>query len=96
MRSTGSSKDLHSIATLDSTSRFSAWRWTSVILSTRVEFKRLSMRISCGGDDGILAKRDLNELVRATLGRKSTADDTDLLCEAFRGMESVISREVRR
>jgi mediator of RNA polymerase II transcription subunit 12 len=60
----------------------------------RVEFKRLAIRIDAGGEDGSDARKSLNELVHATLDRECTADDTDLLCEAFRGMESVVAEEV--
>ena len=81
------------IASLDSSARFSAWRWTSVVLSMRVEFKRLAIQIE-NGEDSNQARQTLKELVHTTLDRDSTADDTDLLCETFRGIESVAAQEI--
>ena len=88
-----STEKLHAIATLESSTRFSAWRWTSIVLGMRVEFKRLALRIE-NGDDATEARATLNQLVHATLDREASADDTDLLCEAFRGMETVAAQEI--
>lgn len=90
---TATSAKMDTIASLDSSSRFSAWRWTSIVLGMRVEFKRLALRIE-NGDNAAEAKQTLNRLVHATLDREATADDTDLLCEAFRGIEHVAAQEI--
>jgi mediator of RNA polymerase II transcription subunit 12 len=71
----------------------SDWNWTSIVLSMRVEFKRLALRIE-NGDDAAEARNTLNQLVHATLDRETNADDTDLLCETFRGIEPVAAQEV--
>jgi len=88
-----SNEKLHAIATLESSTRFSAWRWTSIVLGMRVEFKRLALRIE-NGDDAAEARATLNQLVHATLDREASTDDTDLLCEAFRGMERIAAQEI--
>ncbi|WWD21578.1 hypothetical protein CI109_106064 [Kwoniella shandongensis] len=81
------------LPTFDTSARFSAWRWTRIVLEMRVEFKGLATRIA-NQDDVADAKQTLNKLVHATLDRDTTADDTDLLCEAFRGMDSVVTQEI--
>ena len=60
----------------------------------RVEFKRLAMRIRSGEavED---AYRALKHLVHETLDRETSADDTDLLCETFAGLDSLVAHEVR-
>ncbi|WVF69703.1 hypothetical protein IAT40_004482 [Kwoniella sp. CBS 6097] len=78
---------------LDNNARFSAWRWTRIVLEMRVEFKGLAMRIA-NGEDVADARQTLNRLVHATLDRETTADDTDLLCEAFGGMDAVVTQEI--
>ncbi|KAK4684962.1 hypothetical protein P7C73_g5195, partial [Tremellales sp. Uapishka_1] len=88
----GSSSDT-ALPSLNSMSRFSAWRWTRIVLEMRVEFKRLAMRIQTG-DAPEEARQALVLLVRASIDRESTADDTDLLCEAFRGIEPVVTQEI--
>nr|KIR49643.1 hypothetical protein I312_00731 [Cryptococcus bacillisporus CA1280] len=77
----------------DTSARFSAWRWTRVVLEMRVEFKALTMRIA-EGQNVAEAKQTLNQLVHATLDRETTADDTDLLCEVFRGVDSMVTQEI--
>ncbi|WVR04690.1 hypothetical protein IAU60_001701 [Kwoniella sp. DSM 27419] len=77
---------------LDTNARFSAWRWTRIVLEMRVEFKGLASRIA-NGEDVAEARQTLNRLVHATLDRETTADDTDLLCEAFGGMDTVVTQE---
>jgi len=67
--------------------------WTSIVLGMRVEFKRLALRIE-NGEDAAEARHTLNQLVHATLDREASADDTDLLCEAFRGIESIAASEI--
>ncbi len=63
------------------------------MLEMRVEFKRLTMRIQSG--EGVAAARQtLSQLVHATLDREASADDTDLLCEAFRGLDPMVAHEV--
>ena len=59
----------------------------------RVEFKRLALRIE-NGEEAAEARHTLNQLVHATLDREASADDTDLLCEAFRGIESIAASEI--
>lgn len=76
-----------------SATRFSAWRWTRVVLEMRVEFKRLAIRIE-NGDDVAEARQALNQLVHATLDREASPDDADLLCETFRGIEPLAAQEV--
>ncbi|WVQ98147.1 hypothetical protein IAU59_005269 [Kwoniella sp. CBS 9459] len=78
---------------LDNNARFSAWRWTRIVLEMRVEFKGLAMRIA-NGEDVVDARQTLNRLVHATLDRETTADETDLLCEAFGGMDTVVTQEI--
>jgi mediator of RNA polymerase II transcription subunit 12 len=63
------------------------------VLSMRVEFKRLAMRIE-NGEEPDQARQTLKELVHATLDRDASADDTDLLCETFRGIEPVAAQEI--
>ncbi|ORY23991.1 hypothetical protein BCR39DRAFT_548068 [Naematelia encephala] len=92
--SIGSSKPLPSISTaLNATARFSAWRWTRVVLEMRVEFKRLAMRID-HGENATEARQTLNQLVHITLDRDISADDADLLCETFRGIEPIAAQEI--
>ncbi|ORX33960.1 hypothetical protein BD324DRAFT_186207 [Kockovaella imperatae] len=81
------------IASLESSPRSSAWRWTSIVLSMRVDFKRLAMRINSDGDTSE-AKTTLSQLVRSNLDRDMSADDADLLCEAIRGIERVVAQEI--
>jgi len=78
---------------MDSASRFSAWRWTGIVLGLRVEFKTLAGRIETN-DRPAEAKETLALLVRQSLERDTSADDADLLCEAFRGIEPVVIQEV--
>jgi mediator of RNA polymerase II transcription subunit 12 len=78
---------------IDSASRFSAWRWTGIVLGLRVEFKTLAGRIE-SNDRPSEAKETLALLVRQSLERDASADDADLLCEAFRGIEPVVIQEV--
>jgi len=59
----------------------------------RVQFKRLAMRID-NGEDVTSARWALNQLIHATLDRETSADDTDLLCEVFRGLDTVVAQEV--
>ena len=79
------------MSTLDSGPRSSAWRWTSIVLSMRVDFKRLAMRID---DTDAKAQATLTQLIHANLDRDMSADDADLLCEAVRGIERVVAQEV--
>ena len=83
------------LPSFDVGTRSSAWRWTSIVLSMRVEFKRLAMQIQADlkAPD---ARETLKRLVQSSLDREMTADDADLLCEAVRGIERVIAQEVRR
>ncbi|KAK8847487.1 hypothetical protein IAR55_005345 [Kwoniella newhampshirensis] len=81
------------LPTFDTSARFSAWRWTRIVLEMRVEFKGLATRIA-NQDDMVEARQTLNKLVHATLDRETTVDDTDLLCEAFRGMDLVVTQEI--
>nr|XP_019047064.1 hypothetical protein I302_03671 [Kwoniella bestiolae CBS 10118]OCF25994.1 hypothetical protein I302_03671 [Kwoniella bestiolae CBS 10118] len=81
------------VTTFDNTARLSAWRWTRIVLEMRSDFKGLATRIN-NGEDVIEARQILHRQVLATLDRAATADDTDLLCEAFRGMDSVVTQEI--
>ncbi|WRT64690.1 uncharacterized protein IL334_001624 [Kwoniella shivajii] len=83
------------LSTFDNTARLSAWKWTRIVLEMRSDFKGLALRIA-NGEDIADARYILNRQVHATLDRAATADDTDLLCEAFRGMDSVVTQEVLR
>ena len=80
------------LPSFDVGSRSSAWRWTSIVLSMRVEFKRLAMQIQSDSDTSG-ARDTLKRLVQSSLDREMTADDADLLCEAVRGIERVIAQE---
>jgi mediator of RNA polymerase II transcription subunit 12 len=73
--------------------RYSAWRWTRVVLEMRVEFKRLTMRIT-NNDDPVEARQLLARLVRSSLDREASPDDMDLLVEAFRGADTVVAQEI--
>jgi mediator of RNA polymerase II transcription subunit 12 len=90
-----SGKTSTGLSSLESAAGFSAWRWTRIVLEMRLEFKRLAMRIQVG-DDPLEARQTLGRLVKASFDREASADDTDLLCEAFRGIEPVVTQEVRR
>ena len=82
------------LPSIDPSSRFSAWRWTRIVLEMRVEFKRLAARIETG-DNPVEARTTLRQLVHSSLEKGVSADDADLLCEAFRGIEPVVGQEVR-
>lgn len=60
----------------------------------RVEFKRLAMRIE-NNNEPAEAKDTLRRLVQSSLDRDISADDADLLCETFRGIEPMVMQEVR-
>ena len=89
----GDSKSTPTLLPVDSVARFSAWRWTGIVLGLRVQFKALAGRIETG-DRLAEAKETLTLLVRQSLERDTSADDADLLCEAFRGIEPVVIQEV--
>lgn len=63
------------------------------MLGLRVQFKALAGRIESGDRPGE-AKETLSVLVRQSLERDTSADDADLLCESFRGIEPVVIQEV--
>lgn len=73
--------------------RYSAWRWTRVVLEMRVEFKRLTMRIT-NNDEPVEARQQIARIVRSSLDREASPDDMDLLVEAFRGADSVVAQEI--
>lgn len=81
------------VPNLEGGARYSAWRWTRIVLEMRVEFKRLTMRIA-NNDDPQDARQVLSRLVRSSLDREATTDDMDLLVEAFRGADSVVAQEI--
>nr|XP_019005040.1 uncharacterized protein I203_01884 [Kwoniella mangroviensis CBS 8507]OCF68501.1 hypothetical protein I203_01884 [Kwoniella mangroviensis CBS 8507] len=85
--------DKSRVTTFDNTARLSAWRWTRIVLEMRSDFKGLGTRIN-NGEDVAETRQTLHRQVSATLDRAATADDTDLLCEAFRGMDSVVTQEI--
>lgn len=88
--------------------RFSAWRWTRIVLEMRVEFKRLALvienaedpTVNVGSDarkrheEAVGARQTLSRLVQETFDRNATADDMDLICEAFRGIEPIVIQEI--
>ena len=80
-------------AAVDTESRSTAWRWTSTVLGMRVDLKRLAMRIQ-NEQDAEEARADLQRLLHSSFDRTMTADEADLLWEAFRGVELVIAQEV--
>lgn len=81
------------VSNFDGNARYSAWRWTRVVLEMRVEFKRLTMRIA-HNDEPQEARQILSRLVRSSLDREASTDDMDLLVEAFRGADSVVAQEI--
>ncbi|TXT13184.1 hypothetical protein VHUM_01585 [Vanrija humicola] len=82
-----------SISGLDRGVRYSAWRWTRIVLEMRVEFKRLTMRIA-NNEEPVEARQALSRLVRSSLDREASTDDVDLLVEAFRGADLVVAQEI--
>lgn len=74
--------------------RLSAWRWTSIVLEMRVEFKRLATRIE-NNDEPVEARESLRKLIQQSLSADMSADEADLLCETFRGIEALALQEVR-
>ncbi len=74
--------------------RLSAWRWTSIVLEMRVEFKRLATRIE-NNDEPVEARESLRKLIQQSLSANMSADEADLLCETFRGIEALALQEVR-
>jgi mediator of RNA polymerase II transcription subunit 12 len=93
LNETGSSGIKATLPALGSGTQFSAWRWTRVVLEMRVEFKRLAMRIE-NNEELAEARDTLRRLVQSSLDREMTPDETDLLCETFRGIEPVVMQEV--
>ncbi|WVO16601.1 hypothetical protein L204_104280 [Cryptococcus depauperatus] len=81
------------IPSIDEPGRFSAWQWTRIVLEMRLEFKALAMRIA-DGQEVVDAKCTLSQLVHLTLDRETNRDDTDLLCEVFRGVDTTITHEI--
>lgn len=75
--------------------RLSAWRWTSIVLEMRVEFKRLATRIETN-EEPVEARESLRKLIQQSLNADMSADEADLLCETFRGIEALALQEVRR
>nr|XP_019008399.1 uncharacterized protein I206_06958 [Kwoniella pini CBS 10737]OCF47180.1 hypothetical protein I206_06958 [Kwoniella pini CBS 10737] len=85
------------LTTFDNTARLSAWKWTRIVLEMRSDFKGLANRVSNTENtpiDVVEARQILNKQILATLDRAVTADDTDLLCESFRGMDTVVTQEI--
>ena len=74
----------------------------------RVEFKRLALVIENAEDptfnvgidarkrheEASTARQTLSRLVQETFDRNATADDMDLICEAFRGIEPIVIQEI--
>ncbi|ODO08687.1 hypothetical protein L198_00420 [Cryptococcus wingfieldii CBS 7118] len=86
-----------SLPEYDSSTRFSAWRWTRVVLEMRVEFKTLAARIKAPettAKEVQEARQTLNQLVQATLERETNAEDVDLLAEVFKGVDCVVTQEI--
>lgn len=86
-------KSSPTITAIETPARYSAWRWTRIVLEMRVEFKRLTMRIA-NNDEPVEARQQLSRLVRSSLDREASPDDMDLLVEAFRGADSVVAQEI--
>lgn len=78
---------------LGSGARLSAWRWTSIVLEMRVEFKRLATRIE-NNEEPVEARESLRKLIQQSLHADMSADEADLLCETFRGVEALAMQEV--
>lgn len=89
-RSKGGSEGLPA---LQGGERYSAWRYTRIVLEMRVEFKRLTMRIS-NNEEPLEARKQLSVIVKQSIDREATPDDMDLLVEAFRGADSVVAQEI--
>jgi mediator of RNA polymerase II transcription subunit 12 len=89
--SEGPPSKVSSMPSLDNGSegRLSAWRWTSVVLEMRVEFKRLAIRINEVG-----VRETLKKLVEESINREHSADGVELLCETFKGIDSVAIGEI--
>ncbi|WVQ75963.1 hypothetical protein IAR50_005599 [Cryptococcus sp. DSM 104548] len=86
-----------SLPDFDSSTRFSAWRWTRVVLEMRVEFKTLSARIKAPettAQETQQARQTLGQLVQATLERDTNAEDVDLLAEVFKSVDGVVTQEI--
>lgn len=101
MMSEGNNSDsrrnsFQSLASLSAAgTRLSAWRWTSIVLEMRVEFKRLATRINNSlGAEAAEAKEQLRALIGDSLNRRTSVDDADLLCETFRGIDTVVKVEI--
>ncbi|KLT44190.1 hypothetical protein CC85DRAFT_283709 [Cutaneotrichosporon oleaginosum] len=93
MMSDKRSKSSESLPTLEGGGKYSAWRYTRIVLEMRVEFKRLTMRIA-NNEEPHEARKQLSQIVKQSLDREATPDDTDLLVEAFRGADSVVAQEI--
>lgn len=93
MMSDKRSKGSEGLPALDGGGRYSAWRYTRIVLEMRVEFKRLTMRIA-NNEEPHEARRQLSQIVKQSLDREATPDDMDLLVEAFRGADSVVAQEI--
>lgn len=75
--------------------RLSAWRWTSIVLEMRVEFKRLANQINnSAGAPAASARDQLRTLIGDSLNKQTSVDDADLLCETFRGIDTVVKIEI--
>ncbi|BEJ12006.1 hypothetical protein CspHIS471_0204660 [Cutaneotrichosporon sp. HIS471] len=93
MMSDKRSKGSEGLPTLESGGKYSAWRYTRIVLEMRVEFKRLTMRIA-NNEEPHEARKQLSQIVKQSLDREATPDDMDLLVEAFRGADSVVAQEI--
>jgi mediator of RNA polymerase II transcription subunit 12 len=87
--SEGGSPSSSAMPSLPSSGRLSAWRWTSVVLEMRVEFKRLAIRLHEPG-----ARDTLRQLVGESMHREHSADDAELLCETFKGIDAAVVGEI--
>ncbi|BEI81318.1 hypothetical protein CcaverHIS002_0204780 [Cutaneotrichosporon cavernicola] len=93
MMSDKRSKGSEGLPTLEGGGKYSAWRYTRIVLEMRVEFKRLTMRIA-NNEEPHEARKQLSQIVKQSLDREATPDDMDLLVEAFRGADSVVAQEI--
>ncbi|RXK36282.1 hypothetical protein M231_06418 [Tremella mesenterica] len=91
-QSSGPPQSASSLSSLSLDTRLSAWRWTRIVLEMRVELKRLALQI-VNNEDAPAARQSLSRLITQTFDQNAETD-TDLICEAFRGIEPVVIQEI--
>jgi mediator of RNA polymerase II transcription subunit 12 len=63
------------------------------VLELRLSFKQLAVRI-VQGEDVDASRKALRELAQSMFSDDVNNDETDLICEAFRGVETVAVEQV--